>query len=222
MGPRRLGRRTPADLKLLNNAQNVLLFFEAQAAIPASITSGKQRVVRWSEVTLKRKLKPKEKQELTDAIIDVEFFDFAKPVRKDLGVDYLIGLSPDPIAGEENDQDGHIVHSDFFSSSERRISIVSTVDLRKFADEANRSFEFAIGYILTGVMFLELNRPRIGFHEINRGCLMDYTYDRAKIADCFAQPGDLRRVRQPIETGVSRNGASHAKKARKVSASSST
>ena len=177
----------PQIVQSLNNAQDIVLFFEAQAAIPSGLTSGKARVGQWSEATLGRKLKRKEREELSEAIIDVEFFDFAKPVRKDLGVDFLIGLSPDPIAGETDDDDGHVTHSDFFCSSDGKISIVSTVGVRELADKANRTFEFAIGFIITSVMFAALNGMRVGFHEDNN-CLMDYNYNRATIADRFAQP----------------------------------
>lgn len=48
----------PQIITLLNTAQNILLFFEAQAAIPSGITSGKQRVVQWSEAALERKGSP--------------------------------------------------------------------------------------------------------------------------------------------------------------------
>ncbi|HME07240.1 MAG TPA: hypothetical protein VKG25_09325 [Bryobacteraceae bacterium] len=177
----------PDIVKAMNEAQSSLLFFEAQASLPAGITSSKRRVVEWSEATLHKKLTARQKRELTDAIIDVDFFEFAKPVRKDLGVDYLIGLSPDAVAGEENDEEGHVVHSDFFCSFDAKTSLVSTVGLRELAEKAQRKFEFAIGFVIVSIMFSQLNGSRVGFHP-DKGCLMDYNFNRETLAARLAEP----------------------------------
>jgi len=183
-------------VKTMNAAQSGLLFFEAQAAIPSGITSSKHRVVEWSEATLGKKLTARQKRELTDAIIDTEFFELAKPVRKDLGVDYLIGLSPDAVAGEVTDEEGHIVHSDFFSSFYGKTSLVSTVGLRELADKANRTFEYAIGFVIVSIMFSQLNGSRVPYHD-NNGCLMDYNFERKTIVGPLAQPAICTAICQP-------------------------
>jgi hypothetical protein len=177
----------PEILATMNGAQQQLRFFEVHAAIPAGLTSTKQRVIKWGEARLGTELSPRNKREITNSIIDEEFFELAKLVRRDLGVDYLIALSPDAIAGEETDQDGHTVHSDFFSSSLGKTSLVSTVRLREYAEKADRTFAFAVGFIITSVIFYALN-SRVEYHKEERGCLMDYNYVRAHIARAMAKP----------------------------------
>jgi hypothetical protein len=178
----------PQIIEAMNDAQEQLRFFDVHAAVPASITSSKRRVVEWAEATLGKHLSARQKEYITDAIIDVEFFDLAEPVRQDLGVDYLIAVSPDAIAGEEKDQEGHVVHSDFFCSAQDRTSVVSTVGLRELADKADRTFGFAVGFVIASVIFSTLNGSRVDYHKKDQQCLMDYNYHRENIADRLAKP----------------------------------
>ena len=106
----------PKIVEALNTAQSGIVIFEVQAAIPAGLVSHRQRIASWAEARLARPLGKRQRGELTDAIIDVEFFPLADGVRMDLGIDYLVGLTPSAIAGEVDDEEGHVVHSDFFSS----------------------------------------------------------------------------------------------------------
>ena len=176
----------PDVIQVMNQAQERVMFFEVQSAIPSSIVSNKRRVIEWAEQQLKRPQTAREKREQTDAVIDLDFFALAEPVRKDVGVHYLIGVTPDAIAGEVDDEEGHVVHSDFYCSVDTKTSLVSTAGLREYAEQANRTFEFAVAFVIVSVVFSTLN-TKIGYHE-NKNCLMDYNYDRSNITGRLAEP----------------------------------
>lgn len=178
----------PKIIEAMNRAQPAIVIFDVQAAAPAGLRSRKERVILWAERVVKKKLRKPERDELTDAIIDVDFFPPAEFVRKDLGIDYLIGLTAEPIAGEiEYDQGDRRVHSDFFWSMDRRIGLVSTSGLRKLAAKANRPFEFAAAYVFLASLLTAMN-PKLVVHEENRGCLLDYNEDRRTIVRGFKSP----------------------------------
>src|SRR3954447_13481785 len=103
----------PGVVEAMNKAQPELVIFEVQAAVPAGLVSQPDRIAQWAEERLARKLRRSERAEMQTAIIDAELFPFAEQVRKDVGVDYLVALTSDSIAGELDDErEGHTVFSD--------------------------------------------------------------------------------------------------------------
>lgn len=181
--------RLPRIIEAMNEAQPNLTIFDVQASAPAALTSRKQRVAGWAEQTLKRKLRKDEREWLTDAIIDMDFFPHADRVRKAVGLDYLVGLTAEPIAGEDIDaRKNRHVYSDFFSSNDGRVCLVSTSGLRKLAERANRPFEFAAAYVFLSALLAAMN-PKLKFHDESRGCLLDYNEDRREIVKGFKSPG---------------------------------
>lgn len=177
--------RLPEVIETLNKAQAALVIFEIQAAIPSGLSSRKDRVAFWARKALGRKLRNAERDHLSDAIIDDEFFAIAEPVRRDVGVDYLIGITPESIAGKEKEDD--TVYSDlFFSGDGGRVSLISTSDLRKFGKHAGRPFEFAVAFVFLGALLSMLN-PKVAMHD-DRGCLFDFNYERRKIVPGLRSP----------------------------------
>lgn len=176
----------PKIVEALNAAQPAIVIFEVQAAIPAGLVSQPDHVILWGEEKLGRTLADEERSEQSEAIIDEEFFPRAEVVRKDLGVDYLVGLSGARIAGVVDDEEGHVVHSDFFSSTEGRVCLASTFGLRELAAKAGCPFESAVAYVFLGSLFTAMNSD-VEFHE-DRGCLLDYNYDRSTIINGLRDP----------------------------------
>lgn len=177
----------PHIIEHLNRAQSALTFFEVQAAIPSGLVQDAERVAFRAAKMLRRKLKPAEKKEMRAAIVDVDFFPSAYRVRKTLGVDYLIALTSEAIAGAVDDKAGHTFHADFFSSYERNVCLASTLGLREFAEKASRPFEMAAAYVAVTSLLAAMN-PKIDMHDWSTGCLFDYNYDRSKIIVGLKKP----------------------------------
>jgi hypothetical protein len=176
----------PKIIERMKKAQPDIVIFEIQAAIPSGLVQDADRVAFRAEEILGRKLKRSERAELQDAIVDVDFFPLGERVRREVGVDYLIALTGDRIAGEISDDDGHTFHSDFFSSPQDHVCLVSTNGLRELAIAAKRPFEMAVGYVFLGSLLVAMN-PGVTFHD-DAGCLFDYNYDRTKITKGLASP----------------------------------
>jgi hypothetical protein len=177
----------PNIIEHLNRAQSALTFFEVQAAIPSGLVQDAERVAFRATQMLHRKLKPTEKREMRDAIVDVDFFPSANQVRKTLGVDYLIALTSAAIAGAVDDKAGHTFHADYFSSYEKNVCLASTLGLREFAEKAARPFEMAAAYVAITSLLAAMN-PKIDMHDWSVGCLFDYNYDRSKIVLGLQKP----------------------------------
>jgi hypothetical protein len=155
--------------------------------------SDADRIALWARDILNRRLRTWEQRQMTAAMIDVEFLDFAEPVRRGLGLDYIVGIAAERIAGAIKDRDGHTVHTDFFSSTDgRRVSLVSTFELRELARAANRTFEAAVAFVVIASVMTGLC-PAIRFHEEDfhrdrQACLFDYNYDRRAIVQALRRP----------------------------------
>jgi len=184
-------------IELMNRAQSGLLFFEVHAAVPASLVSTKQRVIAWGEGKLRRRLKPRERAELTDAIISEEFLKMAERVRRDLGVNYLIALTPADLA--DTYETGEVV-SDLFCKAKGRVSLISTVGLRDLSEKAERRFEYSVGFVMAATLFFMLNRSKVPYHKDN-GCLMDEDYDRTKIVLGLVKPVLCEECRKKSKAG---------------------
>ena len=178
--------RLPGIIEALNKAQSDIVMFEIHAAIPSGLTSKKERVEKWAAETLRRKLGKAEREEITDAVIDAEFAAVGEPIRKHFRVQYLIGITPDAIAGEmEAEEDG--VYSDLFFSGDGRVTLVSTTGLRQLARKAERPFEFAVAFVLLGAL-LSIFNPKADMHDETRGCLFDLNFDRKTIVKGLRKP----------------------------------
>jgi len=165
--------RLPDVIALLNEVQTAFAIFEVQAAIPAGLVSRPPRIREWllRNVRLKVALK-----DLSNSVIFDEFQVQAERVRSDLGLDYLIGVTPYLIT--DGDRTGGSY--DYFSVSKGRIMLASTNEVYAYGKKAGRRFEVAVGSIAVSALLAAVN-PKVGFHDETRGCLFDYNDDRKTI-----------------------------------------
>jgi hypothetical protein len=189
----------PRIVEHLNRAQSELTFFEVQASVPSGLVQNAERVAHRATEILGRDLSPSEREEMRDAIVDVDFFPVGHRVRKDLGIDYMIVLTSAPIAGEVTDEAGRTFHCDFFSSPQNHVCLASTAGLREFAEAAARPFEMAAGYVAVSSLIADMNAG-VGFHDESNGCLFDYNDDNRGIVAGLKKPSIeaacLAKIRQ--------------------------
>lgn len=187
-------------ISAMNRATDGLTIFQVQAAIPAGIIWQKERVRAWAERKLKRKLNRTELRELTAAIVDDEFLPLVEKVRGNVGVDYLIALTPARIAGELDDEEGRpTVPSDLYSSPGDKVSLVSTYQLRELSAETSRPYEYAVAIVVLSALLVLMN-SKLEFHDETRGCLFDLNYNRHDIVSSLRKPhvdeSCLRKIKE--------------------------
>ncbi|HLZ36051.1 MAG TPA: hypothetical protein VKP13_18765 [Nitrospira sp.] len=168
--------RLPRMIEVLNAAQGLFAIFEVEAAIPAGMISRPERVVAWLHEQTGKAPNRKERSEIENNMIAEDFYRRGNIVRKDLGLDYLVGITPSMVAFE--DEGG--VYWNNFATYDKRLVLASTHDLRMFAEKAGRPFEVAVGGLICGMLLVAVN-PRLEYHEKNTGCLFDMNLDRKSI-----------------------------------------
>lgn len=182
----------PRIVEALNVAQPAFTFFEVQATIPAGLVSAPARVVRWA--TKAATLGEKERREVANNVIADDFYRHAGTVRTDLGLDYLVGLTPSMVAGEDEKE----IFWNHFSAYQERLILASTYELAKFAREASRPFEALVGGVVVAQLLVAMHYPELGFHA-DRGCLFDYNADRITLVRAAKrariEPACLKKIR---------------------------
>jgi len=169
----------PQVILRLNEAQDAFTFFDIVASTPAGMISRPERVARWAEDALGRP--PGES--FDDNIIDEDFVSRAGPIRKEIGVEHLIGLVPSMIAGKEGDE---VYWNHFSIAIGSRLMLVSTYQLREFAARAEKPFEVAVAVVALASLLVGI-APRLVFHE-DRGCLFDYNGSRVSLTETVRNP----------------------------------
>ena len=164
--------RLPDVILAMNLAQPALTFFEVHAAIPGGMISRPERVAAWARRGLGRPLTRAEREDIRDNVIDSDFFDRAERIRKDLGIEYLVGVTPSMVAWESEDE----LSWNYFSTSLGRCLLVSAFGVREYADRAGRPFEVGIALLVLAQLLVERN-GRLRFHE-DRGCVFDENVQR--------------------------------------------
>jgi hypothetical protein len=190
----------------LNGAQLRFRFFEVSGAVPGGLVSDKARVVAWL-TQHNRKLTAREKRDIEENTIAEDFYPQALKLRLLMGLDSIVGLTSSMIAFDEG---GHIEYNYFASceDKQKRDLLVSTYDLRKYANMAGRPLEAAIGGVLLSILLVAIN-PKLGYHE-NAGCLFDFNEDRDTIVRSLREATIERRClglmrpefREPAEAMV--------------------
>jgi hypothetical protein len=184
----------PKLVEALNRAQKTIVFYEVKATVPAGMISRPERMISWLSEILKGKLKKSDKDQIKDNVIANDFFDLAEPIRKDVGTDYLVGITPSMVAWDEPAEG---VSWNLFSAFSRRTIIASTFQLREFAAATQRPFEAFLGGIIVAQLLVAKFYPKLGFHD-DTGCLFDYCEDRVSIQkhvkDLKIEPKCLRSI----------------------------
>lgn len=168
--------RLPRIIEVLNAAQGLFTIFEVEAAIPAGMISRPERVVAWLREQTGKAPSRKDRSEIENNMIAEDFYRRADIVRKDLGLDYLVGITPSMVAFEDAGQ----VYWNNFATYDKRLVLASTYDLRMFAEKAGRPFEVAVGGLICSMLLVAVN-PKLGYHQENTGCLFDMNLDRKSI-----------------------------------------
>lgn len=170
----------PQVIQHLNEAQPVLTFFEVQASITTGLISRPERVIEWAKE--RAELEPEDLEQIESNVIFEDFSQRAEKVRRDLGLDYLVGFTFGKIAFEKEDG----IYWNFFSSCEDRIVLVSIYDVYRYARKAKRPFEAAVAGMAVSQLLALINR--LSYHPETRGCLFDFNEDRDSIVVAFRKP----------------------------------
>lgn len=167
----------PHMIEQLNRAQPAFTFFEVHASVPAGMIRRPEGVVAWAAEALGRKLKKSEREEMEENVVDEDFFTRADRIRKDLAIDYLVGITPSMVAFDGDDK----VCWNYFSSFGGRMVLASTYQLRAYARQAGRPFSAAVGAVVIAQLLQAMWPTRVEFHIETRGCLFDKNEDRGTI-----------------------------------------
>ncbi len=174
-------------IEALNGKQGTFVFYEIEAAVPAGLISRPERVIPWlAEARGKNPDDPDleaAKATIGDNLIANDFFGVADLVRTDLGLDYIIGITPSMVAGKSEDGS---YYTDHFSTYEGRTILASSYELHAFASSSGLSFDAFLTTIIVSELLVATS-PRLGYHA-DTGCLFDYNYKRAKLIDDVRDP----------------------------------
>jgi len=177
----------PEVISALNKSQPVFTLFELQGApLPAALISRNKYVVAWVRDRLKkqgRRLSKADREAIEDNLIVNDFYRGARVIHKRIGVTYLIGITQSMLAGDEGDGP----FWNYFSTSDDRILMVSTYDLRRFARKAGRAFEVALAMLIVGQLMVAVNTD-LNFHDgEDTGCLFDMNIVRENVVACIRE-----------------------------------
>lgn len=206
----------PEIVELLNRAQEVFTFFDLQAPMPAGLVVRTEHFEEWvkqragkslknfkawvRDSTEKKRVTAQERRQFNDNIMSDDFYKYARIVRKELGVDYLAGITQFKVAGYEKGD----YFWDYFSASHKNVLLASAFDLREYAHEAGRHFEVAVAQVVLAQLLVEMG-PKVLFHE-DRGCIFDFNESRSSIVrslrEMRVEPECLAKIREPYRGAV--------------------
>lgn len=168
----------PKLLERLNAAQTTFTIFEVMAPIPAGLVKTIDGFTDWAKLKMQSEdIDFGDDRPTSSQIIFDDFVIAAEDIRKGMGLDLLIGLTPHMLGGTAE----QIVFANHFSATEGASSLISTADLREFSALAGRPFEAGIGMLLIATLFVTITP--VGYHNINTGCIFDYNSDRISLID---------------------------------------
>jgi hypothetical protein len=180
----------PSLIEALNEAQEVFTFFDLQAPVPAGLVVRAEYFDDWVKHRTKqapddftawvRDSAEKERvgaRQFKDNLISNDFYKYARGIHRQLGVDYLAGITQYKVAGYE----GGDYFWDYFSASQKGLLLTSAHGLREYARAADRPFEAAVGQVVVAQLLVEIG-PRARFHED-----FDFNDDRAAIVNSIRE-----------------------------------
>ncbi|WP_040619318.1 hypothetical protein [Rhodovulum sp. PH10] len=179
----------------LNKAQRTFLFYEVDAAMPAGLISRPERVAAWFKESSGRKPSKRILETLKDNLVADDFFGLAEKIRRDLTLDYIIGVTPSMVAGTNGDE----LFWNHFSTFKDRALLTSGYQLHEFAHDTGCPLESFIGRIIVSQLLVAMMWPKLGFHN-DTGCLFDYNESRASLKDrvkgLHIEPGCLKMIKR--------------------------
>lgn len=166
----------PTLLERLNAAQSLFTIFEVQAPMPGGLLKTPVGMAEWAAEQLGKPLSKSDRDEMEPHVIANEFFTAAEDIRNHFGLDLIVGMTPAMIAGFQ--ADGEIFWNHFSAVTDKTI-LLSTADLRRFAEAAHRPFEAGVGALMVATLLVAVNR-KLGYHE-DTGCIFDYNGSRVSL-----------------------------------------
>ena len=165
-------------IEALNGVQTAFTFFELRAPVPAGLVIHSDVFNQWARKRMGAQIRKSEQQSLKSNFMFSDFSKYAAVVREQIGVDYLVGITPHMVAWE----DGEDIYWNYFTASGKRIILVSAYNMREYATQAGRPFEAAMAGMVVAQLLQELNRKPL-FHKEIRGCLFDFNEERDTIIE---------------------------------------
>ena len=169
-----LGSVLPRLIRRMNRAQDAFRFFEVRAPIPSGMIRPAEGIVEWlrSVTGLHSACQVHWTKRQRSIIVFEDFRILANSVRKDMGIDYLVGISPSMVAGVH----GSEAYWDYFSQSKGRLILASTYDLRDFSMRTHWPFEAYLAAVIVAEL-LRACSPGLYSHD-DCGCLFDFNEER--------------------------------------------
>jgi hypothetical protein len=165
-------------LEELNRVQTLFELFEVQSPVPGGLIKSPDGMMQWAAengvYTGSMDVSEFEPQMIAD-----EFFLVAEDIRKALKLSRVVGVTAPLIAGVEEDS----VYWNHFASGKGKTILISTKDVRSFAEQAHRPFAAAVGALLIGALLANVN-DKITYHD-DTGCIFDYNGSRISLVNTF-------------------------------------
>ena len=204
----------PMVISNLNDAQQKFAFFEVKAPVPAGLISDPQRVTAWAkELGKKLQLPSQGRDLLPENTFAEDYYPQAEKVRKQIGLDFIVGITRSLVAFEANNQ----IFANFFTAyapddrdqRARRELLVSTYGLHEYSEQSGRPFEAILAGIAISRLLIALS-PKLIYHRPSKGCLFDLHADRdsivKSITSCYIEPECKKLIksdlREPAEALV--------------------
>lgn len=171
-------------IESMNACQSAIRFFQVSSTLPAGIVSSRQGMLPWIERKTGKNPSKAIRAQIQENVIAEDFYSRAEVVRRDLQLDYLVGITDRMVAGADEEE----VYWNHFSTFRKRLVLASCADLRVFAKDEGVSFESLLGSIIVAQVLVAMRHPKLGYHE-DRGCLFDYNGSRITL------PATVKKLR---------------------------
>jgi len=179
----------------INVSQDAYTLFDVRTPMPAGMVKSGSAVQAWIREHADELEQPEQAMlvggEAENQMFMEDFLRAAVPIRQDIGVHTVVGITPARVAGliRHAGQRKKTLFTDDFSAVQVRdapdggdpswvpglervpVALLSTSDLREFASKADRSFEVAIGVLLVGALMVA-HTPSMNYHD-DTGCVFD-------------------------------------------------
>lgn len=169
-----------------NSAQKSFVFWEVQASVPLGLAKRSTAVADWFERNGHAPTAQEREEmeaDLDKNVIADEFFEYADSIRADLGLDYIVGISPSMLATVYEGE----VYWNLFATFSKKTVIASTYELREYGRQAQRPFEVMVAGVIVAQLLVARFFPKLHFHD-DRGCFFDYHEDRSTIVSTAREP----------------------------------
>lgn len=167
-------------IERLNGVQDKMVFIEVQTPVPAGMVKTGEALAKEFERQSGAPLPPEKLVGISRNMLVSDFLTFADSVRARHELQRLIGITPAMLAFFENGKIEMDYHT-YGDCKHHPNALVSTYQLREFAERAGRPFEAAVGLLIVGQMIA--TRNDMPFHKDTRGCPLDFNEDRASLIE---------------------------------------